>query len=129
MHKVFLSYASEDRRIVDEVAKNLASENLQVFSDRRDIAAGERWLSQIEKALADSDTIVTFISPAYLKSEWAQYELGYGVSRVRHGEGVKIIPVIIHNTELPRPLSNLQTINASNMTAAQIAEKINQGIG
>jgi len=58
--KVFLSYASEDRLLVDGLRESLIARGLNVWQDASNLRAGELWMDQIERVINGVDFFVFF---------------------------------------------------------------------
>lgn len=71
--QVFVSYSHADAPYLDELHTHLRPflkrENFELWDDTR-IAAGDRWRSQIEAALAHAGAAVLLVSPTFLSSEF-----------------------------------------------------------
>src|SRR4051794_37805360 len=70
---VFISYSREDVKLMDRLLQYLEpagqSASLAVWSDKG-IRAGEEWMLEIDKAIAQARVAVLLISPDYLASTW-----------------------------------------------------------
>lgn len=71
--QVFVSYSHADTPYLDELHTHLRPflkrEDFELWDDTR-IAAGDRWRSQIETALARAGAAVLLVSPSFLSSEF-----------------------------------------------------------
>lgn len=65
--KIFLSYAHEDRKLVEGVKIVLETEDHDVFFDQDDLPAGGKYHTQISEAIKESDLFIAFLSPASLQ--------------------------------------------------------------
>ena len=71
--KLFLSYAHEDREIVEQVKTVLESEGHDVFFDRDDLPPGGKYNSRIGAAIKGCDLFIAFLSTESLDA--ASYTL------------------------------------------------------
>jgi hypothetical protein len=122
MPDVFLSYASEDRPIAEQLSKMLQTEGQSVFFDHA-IAAGEDYSRRIEEALTDSKVVVVLLSRNSNRSNWVKAELRSALQ-----SGQVIIPVLL-DEEATRNwvwplLSDRHSIRID--SPAQIAEVVRQ---
>src|SRR5689334_19835478 len=70
---VFISYAHQDRRWVDELTTHLRpwvkSQRISTWDDRS-IPAGTDWRAEIERALADAAVSVVIVTPSAVASDF-----------------------------------------------------------
>ena len=64
--KIFLSYASEDQRVAEEISLALAGEGHEVFFDRASLPAAGEYHRRIREAVDEADAIVFLISNSLL---------------------------------------------------------------
>jgi TIR domain len=80
--KVFISYTREkdDFDDVSKFASHLESElrlyapDAQVFQDKTNIAAGDRFDERIWGELDETDVLLIFVSPSWLRKKWCREE-------------------------------------------------------
>jgi WD40 repeat protein len=90
--KVFISYASEDRTLAEELHQWLIGDGHEVFRDHdlhNGIAVGERWEQRMYEGLHWADTVVCVVTSAYLASTWCSTEIGVAQSR-----GSRLLPLL-----------------------------------
>lgn len=102
--EVFLSYASEDRDVADQVAVYLQSRGWNVWWDRR-LVAGAVFDDAIEQALARAGCAVVLWSRSAVASRWVRAEASEAVRR-----GI-MVPVLIDRTDLPLEFRRYQNLN------------------
>jgi hypothetical protein len=61
--RLFLSYASQDRALVEPVRQALAAQGHDIFFDREDLPAGESLDDRIRDAIQRSALFIVFLSP------------------------------------------------------------------
>jgi hypothetical protein len=122
MADIFISYAHQDRERVAKITHALADRDVSISSDQN-IRAGDEWMPAIEKALAEAKVLVLCISPSFLASDWAQFEIGVALSRSRDS-GVRVIPLVLRESEAPQALNRFQYIDARDLSADQVAEAL-----
>ncbi len=122
MKSVFISYARKDAPVAWEIARALASRGVSVATDQ-DLHGGENWQDQIEDAMDRSDIALLCVSPEYLDSKWAQFEIGYWAARTRAG-GVKATPILLGDASIPKLLSHLNGIDARDLSTREIVDKV-----
>jgi hypothetical protein len=114
---VFLSYNSDDRPVVDELAKKLESEGLAVWVDTKRLVSGEHWQNGIEKGIDRSSSVAVCIGPAEI-GPWQKEEMQYALNREKADKTFKVIPVLLPGAadkpELPFPLGNRHWVDFRN---------------
>jgi hypothetical protein len=117
MADIFLSYAHQDRERVANIARALADRHVTIWSDQK-IRAGDEWMPEIEKALAEAKVLVLCMSPSFFASGWAQFEIGLALSRSVDSE-VRVIPIILHETTIPKALDRFQRLSGADPVLLQ----------
>jgi hypothetical protein len=89
--RIFISYATPDRAIADEVATWLRAKDHYLFLDhdrRNGIGAGEDWKQRLYNELRKVDVVVGVVTSSFLVSPWCSAELG-----IADALGCLIIPL------------------------------------
>ncbi len=91
----FVSYAGEDRAIVERLVQSLLERNLKVWWDKGQITLGDRLSQKIEEGLRQSRYGLVIVSNSFVKKNWPDTELRALHSRaMRSGQKV-ILPVLL----------------------------------
>ena len=109
MTQVFLSYAEEDKAIMEQVRRSLRREGFTVWTNTTDIQTGEAFQHAINRGIEETDNLVYLLSPDSLKSEYCQRELDYALSLNK-----RVIPLLAQKTEptqIPDMLRSLHYID------------------
>ena len=110
MEEVFVSYSHQDEEFVSRLALDLEKRGAQVWIDREDLHAGEKWKESITQGVRACKAFVLVVSPEWLKSEWGQREFRLAVESDR-----PVIPLLYRKADIPRKvadtLSSYQYIN------------------
>jgi tetratricopeptide (TPR) repeat protein len=101
---IFISYARHDdsegyiTKLVEHIKNDFAIFSVRplvTFFDKADIHGMEEWRHKILLGLRESRILLAFLSPAYLKSEYCEWEfveyLKHEIGRTFFGEGVATI--------------------------------------
>jgi small GTP-binding protein len=107
---VFLSYNSRDKAVVRTVAERLRSQGLRVWFDDWMIEPGDSILSEIEKGLNESRTMVLGLSPAALGSGWVSLEHSALAFR-SSSDDRRIVPLILAPCKIPNTLGGYKSID------------------
>ena len=99
---VFLSHASTDKPLVEELARRLTRENLKPWLDKWNLIPGTAWQPEIEAALADCVTCAVIIGPGGF-GPWHHEEMRLAIGRrVEDREhAFRVIPVLLPGVERP----------------------------
>ncbi len=95
---LFLSYAHDDEKYVEELRKRLRpmerNGTLRTWYDRK-LTAGERWKDEILRELKSADIVVCQLSPDFLDSDFCVLtELDEAVKRQESGEAAMVAYVL-----------------------------------
>jgi len=75
--KVFLSHASEDKKLVEQVLIRLQTRfpDIQGWLDKYEILGGDDLIEKIHAGIAESDKFLIFLSPNSIDKPWVRTEL------------------------------------------------------
>lgn len=107
-YDVFLSHSAKDREFVSRLATDLAQAGLRVWLDQWNIRPGDSFAEAIDEALKESRFLVIVMSPDYFQSAWTQQEWHSAMASEIEGEGVKLIPLLYRDCEIPPMLRTKQ---------------------
>jgi TIR domain/Protein of unknown function (DUF4019) len=107
---IFLSYASEDRRVAEEIHLALIGAGHRVFFDGESLPPGGDFISRIECAVRESDAVVFLISRhSVAKGSFALTELQYARGKWAHPKG-KILPIKIDDIDFEQIPAYLKAV-------------------
>lgn len=99
-YDVFISYSHDDLDWVSRFAARLEAEGFTVARDEVVLRPGDILVHAIEQAIRDSAHAILVFSPASVASGWVRQEYATLMQRSIE-QGVRFIPVIIADVELP----------------------------
>ena len=102
--RVFLSYNWEDKIFAALLAASLRNRGAKVWLDNERVKPGDDFLSEIERAMGDSTSIVALLSSR--RSEFLDHEL-----RLARKKGLRIVPVLTSRDKPPQDLADLRYID------------------
>jgi hypothetical protein len=110
---VFISHISDETEVAQWLKARidrdfLGAVDIFVSSDRSTIAAGRKWLDEVDKALKRADLQIVLCSPDSVGRPWVNFEAGAVWLR-----GIPVIPVCHSGLQpegLPVPLSMLEGV-------------------
>jgi len=100
-YDAFLSYNSQDRPAVHEVAERLNGEGLKLYLEEWELAPGQEFQPALAVALHESKTCVVFLGPNGL-GPWQKQELQVAIDKRARDEAFHVIPVLLPGVERPR---------------------------
>jgi len=131
VYDVALSYASEERAYVEEVAEYLNQKDIKVFYDRLD--KGNLWGNNLEQYLQQvyrysSKYCVLFLSDNYLDKPWTKFELKNLLERYNENDSIRyLLPIKFGEVNIEE-LNELVFLNAEEETPFEIADLISSTI-
>jgi hypothetical protein len=97
---VFLSHSSADKPAVEELARRLVREGIEVWLDKWHLIPGDPWQPAIEKVLAKSETCAVFVGPSGF-GPWQNEEMRAAIDRrvQESDKRFRVIPVLLPGGE------------------------------
>jgi len=122
--KIFLSYSSQNRAVVEPVNFALAAQGHDVFFDRDDLPAGTEYDERIIEAVESADLFVFMLSPASIRpGSYALTELGLAQKKWANPSG-RVLPVAAEAVVFDRIPAYLKSVTvlepAGNLAAAVV---------
>lgn len=114
MANIFISYASEDKEIVEEIFTSLTQKGHTVWMDKKNLVPGQNWKIEIEKAINFSDIFLACLSNNSVdKQGYVQKELKTALDFAdqKPESTIYIVPIRLDNCEVPFSLKELQWAN------------------
>jgi hypothetical protein len=104
---IFISYASDDFVIAQNVREKFTSAGFTVWSFDRDLKPGTEWRQSIDAAISKSDLLVVILTDLSVKSPYVTYEWAFAL-----GRNTPIIPLLfnINDTKIHPRLTSLQAV-------------------
>lgn len=127
--KLFLSYASEDRSLAEEIQLALAGAGHEVFFDRESLPAGGDYHSRIKASVDSAEGFVFLISPdSVATGGYALTEMGYARARWPHPKS-HVLPVVLRATPfpaIPAYLKSVTVLEPTGNTAAEVVAAVSR---
>ena len=124
-YDVALSFAGEDREIVEQLVEILGSKDISVFYDSQQQAQmwGKDLYQFLDEIYSNSAKFcIIFVSESYVQKAWTKHELRSAQSRAFKQNSEYILPIKLDDTELPGVPGTLCYIDARNTSISKIAE-------
>ncbi len=98
--QIFLSHATADAAIAQQVADELAVDGWRVWMAPDSVLPGERWVAAIERGLQESGVFLLLLSPEAVASRWVQFETDIAIELEREGK-LEFVSLRLRPCELP----------------------------
>ena len=124
-YDIALSFAGEDRAVVERVATGLKNRGIRVFYD--DFERAALWGKILYEYLADlyskrSKFCVVFVSQSYKEKRWTRHERRAAQERAFNENQEYILPVRLDDTELPGLLSTVGYLDLREVSVQMIID-------
>jgi hypothetical protein len=118
-YDAFISYSHHDGRWVQaELLSRLEAAGLHVCIDFRDFQPGAPTLTEIERAIRSSQRTLLVLSPAYLASQWGEFEALLLQTLDPPNQQRRLIPLLKEPCELPLRIRFLTYLDLSDPSRA-----------
>lgn len=113
-YDVFISYSYNDKEWVhDWLLPKLKEAGLSVWIDFEELRSGTPLITAIEQAITKSRTILIILTPAYLNSQWSDFESTLIQTLDPTMRQRRVIPLMLQPCEIP---SRIRTLAYSDFT-------------
>ena len=127
--RVFLSYSSEDRKLVEPIYLALRAQGHSVFFDRGELPPGEEYDVRIRRAIEKSQLFIFVLSPTALDAgSYTLTELGIAQKTWDHPSG-RLLPVVLRPISLvqvPAYLKAITFLEPEGNVAASVADAVHR---
>lgn len=130
--KVFISYASEDRKIATKIYFDLKEVGFDPWMDIYNLTAGELWDHKIKRLIDQADFFLACLSKESVgKRGYIQREFKKALElwESKLSSDIYLIPIKIDNCEIPQEFKQFQWIDYSYRTGfSKIVQSIEEGV-
>ena len=134
MYDVFISHASEDKDIIAyPLAEELKKNGYRVWFDEFSISVGDSLRQSIDKGVGKSKFGIVIFSKSFFRKGWTNYELDGLVEMNINAPGT-LLPIWFNVSkkevaEYSKSLSNILAIDATNLSSAEIVQRLTPKLG
>ncbi|MEM9387736.1 MAG: TIR domain-containing protein [Pseudomonadota bacterium] len=125
--RIFISYASADRVIAEELYHALVQQGHRVFIDSIGLGAGDAYHPALRREIASADRMLVLVSSAALEpARYTQTELGYAQDRWPDPTG-RVLPIAVSAydaDDLPPYLRSLTVLEPAGSVTAAVLKAI-----
>lgn len=106
MSHIFISYATPDRALANQLRRVLAKSNKKQWLDWKFIFPGADFNTAIEKALRSARTVVVLLTPRSAQSPYVTFEWSFAL-----GASIPVLPVMVEKTPLHLRLQSTHVLD------------------
>ena len=131
-YQVALSFASEQRRYVLEVARHLQARSIAVFYDGFEKVQlwGRSGTEAFHEAFArQAAYVVMCVSKAYVEKAWPRHERRSALSRMIEDKREYVLPVRFDDTQVPGLPEDVIYLYANQFTPAELSVMVAEKLG
>jgi hypothetical protein len=103
---VFISYHHADGDFADYLRMKLKENGLEVWLADAALTAGDDWRAEIDQAIEGASSLIVIMTPDAKASDYVTYEWAFAI-----GAGIKVIPLLLKETELHPRLESLHYLD------------------
>lgn len=107
MPRVFISHASDDKKIAEEFTTMFTKKNIKSFDANLDILSGENWEEKLLEEINKSDELLLILSPNSIKSNWVMIEVGAAWTL---GKPITPATLYVKLESVPEPIKKFQVV-------------------
>jgi formylglycine-generating enzyme len=127
--KIFLSYASQDREIAQNINRALLEQGHDVFFDREDLMPGDEFHNQIRRTIENADLFVFLISEhAIDPGSYTLNELDIAEKKMKQASG-RLLPVMLQPMpldQIPAFAKSVTLLQSMGNIPAAVADAVNR---
>ena len=106
---IFISYQHEDAEFAENLIHRIKDAGFDLWVDSENLRAGEEWQVRIDQAIKSAFALIVIMTPEAQASEYVTYEWSFA-----WGADVKVVPVMVKQTQLHPRLKTLQYLDFTN---------------
>lgn len=129
-YDVFISYSSQNKDWVrGELLQQLDAAGLKTFIDFRDFEVGAPSINEMERGVLTSRRTLLVLTPAYIKSEWTEFENLMLQTLDPANRARRLIPLLRERCELPLRIRMLTYVDFTDGSDLDLAwQKLLRGL-
>jgi hypothetical protein len=108
----FISHCNQDGDFAELLKLRIEKEGYTSWIDIDRLSVGIDWRQEIDNGIKDSSALIVIMTPEARKSEYVTYEWAFA-----WGMGVKVIPIMLKQTQMHPRLETLQHLDFTNREA------------
>ena len=106
MSDVFISYSTDAKPWAERLCEYLERKGVSTWTDFKSIRPGQRWLSEIQRALDEATYFLIVVGPKNRIGEWQDREWQGALQHTWNDPQKRIIPVLVDDAEAPASLQS-----------------------
>ncbi|HYD60503.1 MAG TPA: TIR domain-containing protein [Noviherbaspirillum sp.] len=123
-YDIYLSHASKDNVAARRIALELQHAGFRVWFDEWMLHIGHDCYSEMDQAIADSQSMMLLMSPAFFASAWTRMERYAAAFRDPGNLTRPLLPVLIETCDVPVSLARLKYHDMTEISSPRIQSLI-----
>jgi len=124
MYKVFISHSSKDKPFVRKLKEDLNFNEIETWVDEDELRVGDDLHESLLAGINQSTHFLIVLSNQIKGSDWIELELNEALSSFDNNILKKIIPILLRQTDIPKPINNLFRADFSSISFTLKDEKV-----
>ena len=110
-HRIFISYAHEDKRIAQFIERRLRNGGVSTWRDDRSLTGGSILPAEIVENIRNCSHFCVIVSPDSNNSRWVEQERSWALTFQVENGSPQIIPILHNETKSPASLADRRWIS------------------
>ena len=130
MVRLFISHSSKDKRFVRKLASDLKALGHDPWLDEWEIDVGDCIVSKLQEGIKQADFVILVLTAKSVASGWVDREWKSAYWSEVEAGNKKLLPVLLHQCEIPEFLRNKQYADFRSRYSdglAQLTKPLDQG--
>ncbi|HIM41085.1 MAG TPA: toll/interleukin-1 receptor domain-containing protein [Methylophaga aminisulfidivorans] len=98
---VFLSHNHRDKDFVRKLARDLENHGVRYWLDEAEMKIGDSLIQKIREGIDSVDFFAVILSPNSVDAPWVINELDVAMNQQINGKPIKVLPILLKESELP----------------------------
>src|SRR6266404_1305167 len=104
--EIFISHASQDKRFVRRLTKQLEEKDYSTWVDEHKLTPGHPLATKLSEAIGKAQVVIVVISKHSKQSNWLKYELNLATERMVKNH-CRVIPIVLGEGEVPPEIKGI----------------------
>jgi len=113
MTKIFICYASEDKKIANELCEKLVKDGFEPWLDKKNLLPGQNWRVEIPKVMRNSGCMIVLLSSTSVSKRGyvqKEFKLALEIYNESPEDDISLIPVKIDECTIPSMFESLHWV-------------------
>jgi TIR domain len=120
----FISYSHKDKPLAVALKTALVARGCAAWRDEDELRAGDSLAARVADAVHEFEFMAVLVSDASRNSHWVEKELSLATTRGLNDGRVKVMPLRVDETEMPRVIADLVYVPIAEATVESAADRL-----